>query len=1142
MERTGVFHMMNMFFKKLGRDIVLLGIAVVLSVVLGLTFFGGRGFGLKEVGHVHIVPDLRTNEIVSDPPLEKLPLSHDVVAIALKLNFIPVQGEEYQDLFQTATRNDGLRLEVSPDCDVALIVNSPGGPTTILLPQCEFDRPFRLEMAVDEKGAFRGTANEEEIVEEYDIPKLIPLFNGFKYKNGFNGKRPFLGEVFEFDLQAKFFKHPDLFLLARPMVAFVCVGGLLCIAIYIARKRFLVAKAPEPHPSVVRFLLSYWFVCSVGLIGIFYGLSRYLHPSLFGRSHSASYNAWALNFLYPWKPKELIFEVGVWVGLLLYYLGLFLLMPKAGGLNSWREEGDASKRLLASCGVLLIGINGLILGWFVGKNNAVISITSLALVLLWSVVVIAPFFFVLAKKWHCLVFLNLFEKVNQWAHSRGLTFVDVWGNFNQWVHSRGVVVTVAGLLSLMCLHFVFIFSPFIWGDLKIINEYLDIPEYTYLGEGLVSNTEYINGHQLAGLNKYDPMREMGRTPAPRSGMYVQLPKTSLLESFINGSDQYETIQDRIQWAMFGDPYPTRNAMDEPLKALPADQDRATAYYYNDELNALVVNRGMTFGEYKELVSLYSIDEYGDKIAQLRQTSRMKHRRLMTRRYTSQEKDFLAKNQLEMHNQILNRWVLHHHNFVLGPINEYVKGKPLKDINAQYGPLNVVVMATLLQWAGGISYANYFPIWYSFWLIYFALFIGCSLLIFRDFFYVTLVCALAFGYIIMINFQLLYLGPGLNPLRHFFDVPVLAAFCMFLRKGRMGFLLVALLFAFVGVLNNVQFGLALAVALGATLVIMAMIDRELVSIRMVAVCGGAAAFLMIASVLLVSAPGSSKNSMLAYYLEGFVGPPIPVGRLVLTIIAVSAGYLSLVYFERTARDLKYIVMFLLFYSQGLFLYYTWGGTPPHILNIAPILVLCVIGFLKILLEGCGGGRFQKPIIVSLIVISLCVVYIPGSLAYYSTKQTFDKVFVDHKTYQWNLKTASFVSTMDPQPFLDSVSLINEFSGPDPSISILSKYDNFIPFLAEKYSAMPFFDVPWFLVTTKEVNLCIEHIMVSKPTVLFVDTDIERSLNGEIMVGEYASESRMRVQRLNLLKTIYSAIRDDYEPVKKGILLTAYKRKN
>lgn len=1132
--------MMNRMFGKFWQDIVLLVIAAALGVVLGLTLWGGAE--LKEVGHVRLVPDLLTNEIVVEPPLEKLPSSYDTVAIALALDFTPVQGNEYQNIFQTSTRDNGLRLKVSSACDVTLIVNSSRGPMVIVLPQCQFDSPFRLEMSVDEKGIFQGTANGKKIIGRRDLVNLIPRFNDVQYKHGFNGEKSFSGEIVEFDLRARFFKRADGLLLLRPMVVFVCLGALLCIAIYAMRKRLLVTKTPEPLPRVVRVLVSYWFVCSLGLIGILCGLSRYLQSSLLVRSYSENYNEWALNFLYPGKPQELIFEIGVWGGLFLYCLCLFLLMPKAGGLNSWRVEGVTGKRFVAASWGLLVGINALVFAWFRGRHNAVISAASLVVALLWSFIALAPLFCVLARNLDSLVFLSFIERTNQRAYACGLSFVHAWRNFTRWVQSRSAVAMVAGLLGLLCLHIVFIFSPFIWGDLKIANEYLDIPEYTYLDGALVSNTEYINSHQLEGLNKYDPMRDRGRTPAPRPGMYVPLPETSLLKSFIHSSDQSEALQERIRWAMSGDPYSTRESMLEALKDLSGDQDRATVYYYNDELQALVVNREMTFGEYRELASLYPKYEYGDKIAQLRRTSRMEHRRLMTRSYSSEEKSFLAKNQFELHNQIFNRWVIHHHNFVLGPINEYVKGRPLKDINAQYGPLNVVMMANLLQWVGGISYANYFPIWYSFWLIYFAVFVGCALLIFRDVFYATLACSLAFGYIITINFQILHLGPGLNPLRHFFDLPALAALCMFLRKGKTGFLLVALLCAFVGVLNNVQFGIALAVALGAVLIIMAMIDRELVSVRMVAVCGGSAAFLMVATMLLMSSSGSSKNSMLAYYLEGFVGPPIPFNRLFLTMMAVSAGYLSLVYFEKTARDLKYIVIFLLLYAQGLFLYYTWGGTPPHILNIAPILVLCVVGFLKVLLEGCWEGRLQRPIVVSLIVISLCVVYIPGSLAYYSTKQTFDQVFVDHKTYQWNFKTANFISTMDPQPFQDSIALINEFSGTDPAIYILSKYDNFIPFLAEKYSAMPFSDVPWFLVTTKEVNLCIEQIMGSQPPYLFIDTDIERNLNGEVMVGEYAAESRMRVQRLNLLKTIYSAIRGEYEPVKKGILLTAYKRKH
>jgi hypothetical protein len=96
-------------------------------------------------------------------------------------------------------------------------------------------------------------------------------------------------------------------------------------------------------------------------------------------------------------------------------------------------------------------------------------------------------------------------------------------------------------------------------------------------------------------------------------------------------------------------------------------------------------------------------------------------------------------------------------------------------------------------------------------------------------------------------------------------------------------------------------------------------------------------------------------------------------------------------------------------------------------------------------------------------------------------------------------------------------------------------------------MPFFDLQWFLLTDREVNLCIERIQTQKPRYLFVDTDIERNLNGEIVTAELrfisgpGEESLVRVQRLNLLKDIFLAVKKDYEPVKQARLLTVYKRK-
>jgi hypothetical protein len=138
-------------------------------------------------------------------------------------------------------------------------------------------------------------------------------------------------------------------------------------------------------------------------------------------------------------------------------------------------------------------------------------------------------------------------------------------------------------------------------------------------------------------------------------------------------------------------------------------------------------------------------------------------------------------------------------------------------------------------------------------------------------------------------------------------------------------------------------------------------------------------------------------------------------------------------------------------------------------------------------------------------------------------------------------------MDPAYFVESVSLIQQYANSGNGIYIISKYDTVLPFLAKRYSAMPFFDVPWMLLTDHEVNLCIESIRANKPRYLFVDTDIERNLNTQILVssiprvGNAGSESLLRVQRLNLLKDVFTAVKDDYEPDGSRGLLTVYKRK-
>ena len=72
-----------------------------------------------------------------------------------------------------------------------------------------------------------------------------------------------------------------------------------------------------------RVLPAWWFVCSLGLIGIAYGVSRVLKSTSLLTSQGGHYNEWAIPWLSPGKPQELMFEGGTWIGLFVYYLGAF---------------------------------------------------------------------------------------------------------------------------------------------------------------------------------------------------------------------------------------------------------------------------------------------------------------------------------------------------------------------------------------------------------------------------------------------------------------------------------------------------------------------------------------------------------------------------------------------------------------------------------------------------------------------------------------------------------------------------------------------------------------------------------------------------------------------------------------------------
>jgi hypothetical protein len=273
---------------------------------------------------------------------------------------------------------------------------------------------------------------------------------------------------------------------------------------------------------------------------------------------------------------------------------------------------------------------------------------------------------------------------------------------------------------------------------------------------------------------------------------------------------------------------------------------------------------------------------------------------------------------------------------------------------------------------------------------------------------------------------------------------------------------------------------------------------------------------------------------------------------LVVVSIVALFTCLCFFiiwrYDVHHDLQDTTLFLTLYSLASVLYWIWGSTMNHFYNLAPILSLSVVVFMKWLIDTSRLRHYAHAISTFSIALLLTGAYVPSLALYYHTVYDYEKVFADHKSYQWNLDRAQLISTANPRYFSDAVTLIRNYSKGENGIYIISKYDNFLPFLASKYSAMPFFDVPWFVVSNSEVTMCINALKQSRPTYLFVDTDIQRNLNGDIvsalapMINYLHDESVMRVQRLNDVKKIYSAIENEYELAETSTLLTVLKRKS
>ena len=198
-----------------------------------------------------------------------------------------------------------------------------------------------------------------------------------------------------------------------------------------------------------------------------------------------------------------------------------------------------------------------------------------------------------------------------------------------------------------------------------------------------------------------------------------------------------------------------------------------------------------------------------------------------------------------------------------------------------------------------------------------------------------------------------------------------------------------------------------------------------------------------------------------------------------------------------------------------------------------------------------NQFQfkyKFYISAIIVLILSFVYFKTLNAFIIEKNNYDQVFKTHKLYKWeNERAGGIIATYSFDNFQNSIDLIKKHSVSN-EIYMISKYDNILGILSEKYSGFPFFELRSTIVTIEEYNQ-IKSIIEAKAEILFVDNDIDRDFDAEMKKMSFfdlelywRDESfKQRIPKLEVLKKLFSEVKNSYELVEEGKLISVYRKK-
>ena len=676
-----------------------------------------------------------------------------------------------------------------------------------------------------------------------------------------------------------------------------------------------------------------------------------------------------------------------------------------------------------------------------------------------------------------------------------------------------VVVTFA-LLAIQS----YFYLDHITSDYKLINEYRYIDEITLLHGNEVSNKEYINSNLLFHpevQEKFSSTNDIFFNDQKDMGlMFKNIMKPIVLEK--NKQLSYGHI-------LNGD-YKTH----------------FPNIYYNKYKNILLsdyllVDNYKDLTRYTHVLDDGSVEPIFDEYPMFQAATIAKLKEKM---------DFIRFNIYEQNMQILDRYYIHENSFVLSPINEMKLGRDNSEIFSQYGFLSVMIIDKIMDVYGGFSINNYEKAKKTIDLIYYLIAVAFIFYFFRDN-YLRIIFILLLGIALFGNrYYAFSYAPTVTNSRHLLDIFIIGAFLSYSLTLKKIYLIAIALLSILSIWIAKDFGQfiffstlgTLSILLGINFIRNRLIDKIflfiLCSIGLVGIISFKSYPLM-------------ENPSIKYFLDGFYSFPFASNLFYfIVLLTVFMQWLLLFFFYNKLEEKKYLssYIFLLFYTEFLFTYFIWHGSLNNI-----IIYIFIFSLPFMILYHLINSQYKRYFSLSIILV-LLICYANLLRSFIDDKTTYNDVFKTHKLYKWNHERAGgILSTYSFADFQNSIDLIKKYN-PETKFYMISKYDNILGILSKKYSGFPFFELRSTIVT-KDEYLKIKHMIEQNADLLFVDNDINRDFAQEMSQMSFFDlepfwryESlKQRIPKLETLQNLFNDVKNDYELVEKGSLISVYKKK-